>query len=196
MALIIPTPPAESLNALQSAVADYPEVRALVGANFTAIGPAGSDNLLPHKVFTVGLSDLVSGNWVAAAQLVGWRYLMQRQGVPGVSAEVAVSSSGEHRFAQLNEGPFVDQTAHLIAEVDGREPMKGGSYELAVLRIPALYVMALWMRGNGQSEDVIIPMEPTLETLEPGHQYTIAELSPILAAAASERLGFDDTPQA
>jgi len=192
MALIIPTPPTESMQALQHAVATYPEIRNRTGA----INAAQTEGMLPHRVFTVGLAELVSGDFVTQARFVGWRYLIRQDGGAGVSAEVDVAPTGEHRFAQLNEGPFVGQTADLISQMQASDRVQNGTYELNVLRIPGIYVMALWLRDMNGGEDIVIPMSPTVETLEPWRQYDASEISPILAQAATERLGFDDAPRA
>lgn len=191
MALTISTPPQGSLQALQAGAAEFSGVADITGA----AGSARAEGMLPHKIFTIGLTDLVDKSWVGKTRMVGWRYLIQRPDGVALSAEVEASSSGEHRLSQLNEGPFVEQTAELASDARSSQRVENGSYELAVLRIPAIYVMALWLKSQGGGDDIIIPMAPTLDELEPGREYGIDEITPILVAAARERLEFDDAPQ-
>jgi hypothetical protein len=194
MALIFSVPPEESLDALRSAAEDNPGYREVAGAAFDEAGSADPMDLLPHRIYTAGLTDLAKGKWNGKAQLVGWRYLLQRDGTASFSAEVNVVS-GEHTFSQLNQGPFVGQTADLVEKAEQSGRVEDGSYELNVLRIPALYVMALWLRNMENGGDIVIPMGPTIPELEPGREYDLDEISLILAKAAQARLSFDDTPR-
>jgi hypothetical protein len=86
--------------------------------------------------------------------------------------------------------------AGTLAALDrARSAVTTGSFELRVLRIPALYVMALWLHGESGNRDVVIPMAPTHHLLEPGRAYEGGEFTSTLAPAASERLEFDDSPR-
>lgn len=190
MGLIISTPSQGALNALESAATQFSGVMDISGA----LRSNGPENTLPHQVFTVGLTNLVDKNWVANVQLAGWRFLLQSQDGTRVAAEVNASSSADQGVS-LNEGPFVQQTADLVSQARTSQSVANGDYEFTVLRIPGIYVMALWLRNRNSGGDIFIPMQPTLEELEPGREYGLDEITPILVAAAKTRLAFDDAPQ-
>lgn len=190
MALTISTPSQDSLKALEAAAAQFSGV-----INISqALHANASEGTLPHQVFTVGLTDLSDRSWVEKARLVGWRYLLQGQNGVAMAAEVNASSSGDQGVS-LNEGPFVEQTADLLADARASQNVEDGDYEFAVLRIPAIYVMALWLKSRNSGDDIFIPMGPTLEELEPGREYRLDEITPILVAAAKDALAFDNAPR-
>ncbi len=45
------------------------------------------------------------------------------------------------------------------------EEVAKDDFELRVLRIPALYVMAFWL--HGEKKDILVPMPPTNSRLNP-----------------------------
>ena len=107
------------------------------------------------------------------------------------SAELADQDTGSAGF-QANEGPFVESTADAIDQAERDPELADGDYEVRVLRIPALYVMALWLKDERGGADVLIPLDPTPAPLEAGRKYAPAELSSTLAEAARARLAFYD----
>lgn len=185
MGLTISTPPQESLNALEAASSQFSSVIDISGA----LHSGSPETTLPHQVFTIGLTDLANGSRLDNAVLVGWRFLLGN-----VAAEVNAPSYNSEGVS-LNEGPFVQQTADLVARASASRRVENGTYELAVLRIPGIYVMALWLKSGNSKDDIFIPMKPTLEELEPGREYGVDEFTSILVNAAQARLAFDDAPQ-
>ncbi len=190
MALTISTPSQDSLKALEAAAPQFSGVMNIS----QALHANASEGTVPHQVFTVGLSDLNDSTWVEKARPVAWRYLLQGQDGTAMAAEVNLSAQGDHGVA-LNEGPFVEQTADLLAEARSDQSVENGDYEFAVLRIPAIYVMALWLKSRNSGDDIFIPMGPTLEELEPGRHYGLDEITSILVAAAKDALAFDSAPR-
>ena len=101
-----------------------------------------------HPVYVAGASDVVAERVLANARLVAWRALVSA-GTALAAAEV--SPAGE--LASVTEGPFVEGTS---AALDVARRVDG---ELRLLRIPAVYVVALWVHGDDGS-DVLIPVAP------------------------------------
>ena len=60
--------------------------------------------------------------------------------------------------------------------------MVRNDYEVRLLSIPALYVMALWL--HGEADDLLLPMPPTNEILDAKKVYTPADLLKRLKRAA------------
>jgi hypothetical protein len=64
------------------------------------------------------------------------------------------------------------------------------------VRIPALYVMALWLKDLDGDDDVVVPMAPAPSFLEANRPYTEREFLKALAGPARERRAFSNAPEA
>ena len=157
---------------------------AAAGISFAA--PKGLDIKLPHPVYEVALKDLASGKGLTKAKLVSWRYLLS----DGESTSVAEVSEPKTKkqapaFAMLNRGPFVGSLVETVEKATKSKALAKSSYELAVLHIPALYVLALWLRGSGKSaKNVVIPLAPAPASLTAGKSYSEDELVAALEPSA------------
>src|SRR5215831_18998518 len=131
MPLHLPDPPSSVPDTIRSGVrnlAGHPHIstEALRGAR-----PDEIDVSTPHQVFTMGLDDLAAGRGLAAAQPVGWRYVVEAAGQPIASAETTIAADGAtHLLSHVNEGPFVGATADAVRAVHGRHEIEAGSFEL------------------------------------------------------------------
>ncbi len=121
----------------------------------------------PHKVYTVDLQDIIDGKKISDARQISWRYLIEEEGQTSFAAEVYHNGSPEkaHSFASINRGPFVQSTVDAIKKLEQDSDIKKGEYEIHVMRIPELYVMALWLRGINGSKDILIPIAPTYHAI-------------------------------
>ncbi|HYX84838.1 MAG TPA: hypothetical protein VE777_07695 [Gaiellales bacterium] len=151
----------------------------------------------PHPVHNLGLDDLVKGARLADAPRTAWRYLVEDGGEPVASAEVAVDGAGRPRaFDHLNEGPFVAGTAAAQAVAERLPALRGRRAEARLVRIPALYVIALWLKGRRGSEDVVVPIAPAPPFLEANRPYSEDEFLAALREPSRERARFDNSPRA
>jgi peptidoglycan hydrolase-like protein with peptidoglycan-binding domain len=66
------------------------------------------------------------------------------------------------------------------------------SFELAQLRIPALHVKAIWLKGKAGASDVVIPVAPTDPALTAGRRYSVQEFLAALRPAAESALAHTD----
>jgi hypothetical protein len=195
-----PTPPAEAETAAADGVlevhrAEAPgrsQVRALAD-----IGRRGRRLAAPHAVHNLRLDDLTKRGRLRDAPLTAWRYLVEDDGAAVASAEVGVDERGGVRgFDHVNEGPFV-QATKVAHEAAARLPkVRDGRMQARILRIPALYVMALWLKDLGGDDDVIVPMAPAPPYLEPNRPYTEREFLKALAGPAKARGEFSNAPEA
>jgi len=150
--------------------------------------PSRLELAVPHDVYTLGLDELSAGASLWDAQVVGQRFLVVDGDTPVSSAEVTPGGGG----FQANEGPFVAATLAAIEEAERDPDLTDGRYELRVLRIPALYLMALWLKDDDGDGDLVIPLAPAPEPLEPKRRYQPDELMGALAAMVKAREGFAD----
>jgi len=163
-----------------------------------ALSRARADRLTlaaPHPVYTVSLQDLMDGRPLRDARLVAWRYLVEADTTPVASAEVVVAEGKPPTFSQFNEGPFVQSTAAAIDELQRRSELQEVSYELRALQIPALYVVALWLADQSGERDLVRPLEPAPDYLEPERLYAGGEFLERLVEPARTQLAFDSSPR-
>ena len=185
--------PAESLKALQT------RTRALAGSRDALLHGLASldaaDASLPHRVYQLALDSLIQGKGLGDAVLVGWRYIVSKAASP-VAIEVACDPSAQrHQFSSIHQGPHVEETRARFDEAQNHPHVSAGSYELNLLRIPALRVVALWLRSQSGDADLLIPLAPSHPALQAGHAYTASELVALLKQPAIETSKFDVRPR-
>ena len=143
------------------------------------------------------LTDLTKQGRLADAPMTAWRYLVEQNGAAVASAEVGVDPTGSVRgFDHLNEGPFVQATAAAERAAAKLPQVRDGRVEARIVRIPALYVMALWLKNLDGDDDVVIPMAPAPQFLEANRPYTEREFLNALAGPARARAKFSNAPEA
>lgn len=151
------------------------EVRGMArrpGAEALALGVAADSSLgvaAPHPVFNLGLDALDSPDWTSRAEMTGWRYFVTSEaGVVAAAEASSDSADGPIKGTMTNAGPFVVGTEKALASVESDPKVAKGSFALGLLRVPALYVVALWLRGEGKSAgtDWIVPVAPAPEPLQ------------------------------
>lgn len=133
---------------------------------------------VPHQTFHLGLDTIQAGSGMAGAEPVGWRYLLGTTGPEATHAAEVLTRNQVFAFAGLNRGPFVQQMVDVMRTAD-----VPGDYEARLLRVPALYVIAVWL-VNDNGNDLFIPLKPTNPVLEPGRVYQQAEFEAALVEAA------------
>ena len=196
MPLLAPEPPRQVVDTVQSTFqamiktgsVRLPELR----------NPPGTLALAqPHQIFSLGLADLSAGKGLEAAKPTGWRYLVQSGENALASAETAVTPAGsEHVFSAFNSGSLVASTVEAIRTAQGLPQVSQGSFELRLLRVPALYFTALWAHAAQGTNDVLIPLasSPGVATGKPVPaasllQELASKAKAVPAVAASDRSG-------
>lgn len=159
MPLNLPAPPSGVPDQVMSKLHAFAD-----GGHFTtpALRGARKDQLAlstPHQVFTMGLDDITSGGGLDRARPVGWRFLIEEGGRPIASAETTLAPDGTHEVSQTTEGQFVAATDNAVKAVRNLPQLEAAGFELRLLRIPALYVMALWL--HAPATDLLVPMTPS-----------------------------------
>jgi hypothetical protein len=152
--------------------------------------PADLSLAAPHPMYNLGLADVKGRDPLAKARLTAWRYLVL-DGEEVVATAEAVQSSPRAKpvFSHTNEGPFVTSAAAAIVAAEQSPGVKAGRYKLTVLRVPALYVMALWLQDSNKKapEDILIPLDPAPAGLKAGAEMTAEAFGEALAELKAER---------
>jgi len=160
MPLHMPDPPSGVADSVRSTVKQFAgnshhSLKKLRGASADHV-----DVSTPQQVFTMGVDDISAGAGLDRARPVGWRHLVTAHGKAIASAETTVAHDGKtHVPSHVDEGPFVDATADAVAAAQALPNVAGTDFEMRVLRIPALYFMALWLHST--AADLLVPMAPS-----------------------------------
>jgi len=210
MPITVATAPPQSVQILNSTIQNWMNHPSTsprqenTGLNFA--GANGIDVHLPHPVYNLSLTDLALGKGLTAATLVSWRYVLS-DGDSAALAEVsqprgALQASGEDAavaapaLSLLNRGPFVSSLVQTVDAAGKNPALQSGTYEIAVLSIPALYVMALWLRAKVPGGGSLIPLAPTDAALVAGQTYTESSFLQALTPVAQRSLQIGDAAKA
>jgi hypothetical protein len=148
-------------------------------------GYEGTSTAAPHPVYTAGLKDVLAGTLPASALLTGWRYILLDGDRASAAAEVTPGQDGEEaRLKGLSMGPFVGGTVRAVAVAERLKEVRESDYELRLLNIPGLYVVALWLHGRG---DIFIPLRPAPSGVKPYSVYSAEGLTEALRESAERR---------
>ena len=143
----------------------------------------------PHPVFDIPLDRLAAeGRPLEAAERVGWRALLEEDKRVVAAVELPAAEA-ERASALVNRGPFVDSTVTALTTAERHERVASEKFELRLLRVNALYLLALWLHAAEAGTDLFIPLEPAPAPLEADTVYESsgfeAELSELARTVAS-----------
>jgi hypothetical protein len=188
MAIRVPDPPPQGLEIIRGALVSLVRQPSAASLAITEAGPENLTVAAPHQVYFVGLRDIAEGRLLDAARLTGWRYIILDGSERAVAAaELSMTPDGRPDFSSVNRGPFVASTVEGARVAESLEVVGTQDFEFRLLDIPGLYVVALWLRG---STDIIIPLPPAREELEPLRAYSQEEVIGLLREPARRRLEF------
>jgi hypothetical protein len=192
MPIMTPNPPAEVDAVARGSLNNLIQRRQLHVSALARVDPAAVDLSAPLPVYNLGLDDLVADRPPSENSLTGWRYPISVDNRVVASAEVATEPGNANpRFSSVNQGPF-DPAIETALE---RLASSGETtqHSVRLLRIPALYLMALWLHSDDQ-DDRYQPLPPAPTPLRAGESYSWSELREALLQQARDRLEFDDSP--
>jgi hypothetical protein len=122
----------------------------------------------PHPVYYVPFDALAQGKLLAAAAQTSWRYLLVQDDAAMI-AEAELSAGGKRtskakgkRSAKplallgVSQGPFTAATVDALHAAEQLPKVAAADYELRLLKVPAVYLAALWL--HGATDDILIPM--------------------------------------
>jgi hypothetical protein len=112
-------------------------------------------------------------NGIIDPKLTGWRCFVVHNGEAVSMADIAVNEKGENpKFLYFTKGDIVDKILSKISELESLDVVKCKHYEVRLLRISALNLMAVWL--HGESEELIYPLDKALSENSP---YTFSQIS-------------------
>jgi hypothetical protein len=140
----------------------------------------------PLPLYVSTLQAAVEGRVLEEAQPAGWQYLILEGDAPAALAEVGTSrEGGDFEFSNLARSSFSRQMGPGIeraVQVGAEFPEE---LSLRVLRISALYTVAVWL--HGETLDRLIPLPPANSLLEPFRIYAGEEFTELLQAAGRQQ---------
>lgn len=190
MQLIYPKAPSNGVQTLRPALQAALQTQGL-GRNhsFAAAAPGNIRLSEAYRGYSLTLEDLTRGKNLKDAEVGDWHYLVFADGVTIADAQLA-DVGGHVEFASLNHGHLAAATVDALKMAEQSPQLQGKTVELRVLFISALHVVAIWLHAD--SEDVLIPIEPTPKELAVTQLYSEAALLMLLKPAADQaRKRFD-----
>lgn len=136
-------------------------ISTLGGAAVDVLGLAA-----PHPMFNLALEAIDRENWIDQVQMTGWRYFVtSNEGVVATAEARSLSRNGPVEGTLTNEGPFVVGSEQALALAEKLPEVAAGQYVLGLLRVPSLYLIALWLRSEVRPEalDRFVPVAPAPE---------------------------------
>lgn len=165
-------PPKTLTDELKSRVGEMgAERQLLVGDDLGGNAPLSLAMAAPHPVFNLALDAIGRPNWLSALRMTGWRYLVMsnEEVIAAAEALAPTFDTTKSQGTLTNEGPFVAGTEEALSFSEQRDEVAKEPYAWALIRIPALHVLALWLRHESRvdSRDWIVPTSPTPSPLQP-----------------------------
>lgn len=187
MPIVASPPPDAALDAIRRAAVPrrLPVPRRL--AALTAAPPVSLT--APQQVYTAGLDALAEGQGLeAGARMTGWRMLVEHRGDVVAAAEVPIHAAAAPRAprGQMNRGPFVRATVEAITSAEQEDRVRASDFTLRLLRVPALNLTALWLRGAA-GNDMVVPIAPAPPPLEANTAYDAADFAARVAELAGAK---------
>ncbi len=144
---------------------------------------------IPHKVYDAQVSELAMGKPLSELTPSGWRYVLQDANGTYHVAEVGVNEvADEHIFSHVIAGQHVDNFLVVYTRLHNIEHVEANHYEINLLRVSPLYVIAIWLKGVDHDQEFFIPIPPCNSRFAPGKTYAYEEFSVILRDLALENI--------
>ncbi len=179
-------PPSASLQALRTAAQTVPKSYEHVAAMMEEVLQDLPPHW-PHPVYCVGLQEAATAQGPWQGELVGWRYLAHSESDRDYAIEVQVEGE-QHQFAELDKGPYIDGIYRVLKDESLQQKNGTTVFKLAVLRLNALGIFAVWLQTDAPDQALFIPLPPTPRCLVPWQQYTTNQFQDVLREKAKEQL--------
>jgi hypothetical protein len=154
----------------------------------------------PHPVYVATLDDLAAGKLLAAAKQTGWRYLLVHSDAAVGEAELSAGRRGakgakgakskDLEFLGLTHGPFTAATIDALHAAERLPQVEKSDYELRLLKVPAVYLVALWL--HGKEDDLLVPMGDPPAGLKRNKPYSEAGVIRALRDVVARTKAFQD----
>lgn len=142
----------------------------------------------PHEAYFMRLDDIVDGKSLDAAYSTGTRVLLSDAKNEVYSAAEIGAQNKDLLLAQFDTGPFLQPMIEAITRFADSE--FNGIYDeldMRLLRIPALYIMAVWLHSDKGPVNLLMPIGPTPPPLTQYRPYNGAAFLSQIRGIARER---------
>jgi hypothetical protein len=137
-------------------------------------------------VTVLGLDQLAKGTSPRRVNASLWAQLLPA-GTKGERALAEVDLK-KKRLASVAEGGEVKALARRVDRLAKADAGRGPAQELAMILVPALHLVAVWLKGTNEQDDVVIPSDGPISPLEPGKRYGMSEFQAIVKTMAEQRI--------
>ena len=193
MPVTFAAPPQQVTQITQRHLQNMAQQKHFTIAPLAAAEPSKIELASGHPIYNIGLSDLLSDRPLTAAPLTAWRFIVNA-GMPESAAAETVQDPehGIPTFASVNAGPFVTGTVAALKALSTDPAFAKGDWEGRMIRIPALYIMAIWAHEKKTNADLIRVTAPVPPYLDANKNYTWPEFKAALQEPAKQKLASDD----
>jgi hypothetical protein len=161
MPLDVSNPPIAAYEAVQSVVSDLAGKSSFRTPALRRAEPKKLALSTPHQIAVLPLDRLRQANeFRRAVEFRGWRFLILDGDRVIASTDAVVSQTGGFEFGQINEGPFNGGMEQAIRKAEELPAIQKSHFEPVVVLVPALYIVALWLRSPQEENDLILPLPP------------------------------------
>ena len=126
----------------------------------------------PQPLYTATTDDVLEHTITNAELPDAWQLLVLRADEPLATLEMRIErdSDGEesYHYAGVFIGPYTRSIYMALNRAEIIASETSLSYELRVLRIPTVYLYAVWL--HAENSNLIIPCAPAPGPLEPNHE--------------------------
>jgi hypothetical protein len=196
MGLIMANPPANGIEVVTNALQLLAQARPATEAHLAGSGAPKAHQLVdPQQVYQIDLDRIGGPDPLQFARPVAWRYLILKNAQPIEAAETTLGDAEPIRFTQVNRGPKIEGFVQAIRTAEATaEEQPNREWEIRYLRIPALYIDAIWLHDAQQQPqgDLFIPIQPVFAPLQANHAYSETEFFQQLQDSVTRRLQSSD----
>jgi hypothetical protein len=151
-----------------------------------ALQKGQSQPSFPHPIYSMDVTQLTQGVGLETAKPVGWAFFINSVSSSAIAAEV--DSGATDCFAGSVRGPLTESTLAAIQDASRDPKVVNGSYELRLLRIPALSFATVWLADKSGTDDIFIPLKGVSRGLDPTKRYAREQVAAELRRYANNQM--------
>jgi hypothetical protein len=136
-----------------------------------------------HPVYVLPAGAVFGERPLESAERRGYCYLVKEG-----STLSAAFTGDNHDVVMRSYGPYAEGVARALAEVEKISDVAAGSYEVRVLRCPAIFLSALWLKPDRGEHDILYPLAPAPDGIRAEHAYPPDEFARTVRSLIEKRV--------